>query len=65
MRPICMGPELALPATYATTLSREAACRREETNDNTAPCDPVDGASSGRAKAIAPVASGTTPEEVG
>ncbi len=37
MRPICMGPELALPAMYATTLAREAASNREELHTNIAP----------------------------
>ncbi len=48
MRPICMGTELALPATLATTLSREAESRREEPRDRTAPSVPAvaaDGAS--------------------
>lgn len=60
MRPICMGPELALPAAYATTLSREAASRRAETTTATAPSDPDDGASS----SLEPSGSEITPVEV-
>lgn len=75
MRPICMGPELALPAMYATTLAREAASNREDTNDNIVHCDPAGGVSSagplaeGTAPAVAFVSevdftTGITPEEV-
>lgn len=60
MRPICMGPELALPATFAATLSREAACRREETTANTAPSGHVVGANS----VVSETADEITPEEV-
>jgi hypothetical protein len=41
-----MGPELALPVTFAATLSREAACRREEPTTATAPSDLDAGAKS-------------------
>jgi hypothetical protein len=74
MRPICMGPELALPAMYATTLSREAASFREETSAHIAHSGLADGANAdgtretGTAPAVFPseVASttGITPEEI-
>lgn len=65
MRPICMGPELALPATFAATLSREAACRREETTANIAPSDRDDGPSTVGSKGAVPFADGIAPVEVG
>jgi hypothetical protein len=61
MRPICMGPELALPAMFTTTLSREAESRREETTAKTAPSDRDDGVSA----SSEPTGSEITPVEVG
>ena len=67
MRPICMGPELALPATFATTLSREAASRREESSTKTAPSDRDDGVSPSHDDGVsspAPTGAEITPAEV-